>query len=60
MAMTAEAARKLSDQYREEIKNLEKEYGTGVRPSWVSTDVAIARQRSKYYAVLARDIEHGN
>lgn len=30
--------------YKEKIDRLIKQYGTGVRPSWVSTDLAIDQQ----------------
>lgn len=32
--------------YEREQTDLKHQYGTGVRPSWVSTDLAIAAQRA--------------
>jgi len=58
MAMTAAVALHLSNYYRNEAKKLEAEHGTGVRPAWVSTDIHIALQQSKYYAALAKDLKH--
>jgi hypothetical protein len=40
--------------YERDAANLEAQYGSGVRPSWVSTDISIARERARQYREAAR------
>ena len=41
-AMTAADWRKAAASYRAKIASLHAQYGTGVRPGWISTDIVLA------------------
>lgn len=49
-------ANKMAEHYEKEAEGLIAQHGTGVRPSWVSTDLAIANQRAKSYRDLAASL----
>lgn len=54
---TKEQAEKMAEMYEREAQSLINQYGTGVRPSWVSTDLAIANDRAAKYRKLADSIK---
>ena len=54
---TKEQAENLAEMYEREVQSLINQYGTGVRPSWVSTDFAIANDRATKYRNLADSIK---
>lgn len=43
--------------YEKNVEDLIKQYGTGVRPSWVSTDLAIVEDRIQYWKAQIKDLE---
>lgn len=43
--------------YRAQVEHLEKHYGTGTRPSWVSTDISILKAKIKFYENLLKEDE---
>lgn len=47
--MTLDEAKKMYQMYDKQYDDIEKRYGTGVRPSWVSTDLAILGEKIRYY-----------
>jgi len=55
--MTLEEAKSIHQMYKQRYDDLIKRYGTGVRPSWVSTDLAIEGERMRYYAKLVEELE---
>ena len=55
--MTLEEAKSMYQMYKQRYDDLIKRYGTGVRPSWVSTDLAIEGERMRYYAKIVEEIE---
>jgi hypothetical protein len=55
--MTLEEAKSMYQMYKQRYDDLIKRYGTGVRPSWVSTDLAIEGERMRYYAKLVEELE---
>lgn len=44
---------RFAELHEAEVKSLEAKHGTGVRPSWVSTDIAIAEMRAKAWREAA-------
>ena len=44
----------LAAAYERDAASLETQYGTGVRPGWVSTDISIARERARQYREAAQ------
>ena len=54
---TKEQAEKIAEMYEREAQSLINQYGTGVRPSWVSTDLARAEGRAMEYRKLADSIK---
>lgn len=55
--MTLEEAKNMYQMYKKSYDDLIKRYGTGVRPSWVSTDLAIEGERVRHYAKLVEELE---
>jgi len=55
--MTLEEAKSMYQMYKQRYDDLIKRYGTGVRPSWVSTDLAIEGERMRYYAKIVEELE---
>ena len=55
--MTLEEAKSIHQMYKQRYDDLIKRYGTGVRPSWVSTDLAIEGERMRYYAKIVEELE---
>ena len=45
--------------YEKEAQRLIDQYGTGVRPSWVSCALGIAQHHATLYRKLADDLEGG-
>lgn len=43
--------------YEKNVEDLIKQYGTGVRPSWVSTDLAIVEDRIQYWKAQVKELE---
>lgn len=43
--------------YEKNVDDLIKQYGTGVRPSWVSTDLAIVEDRIEYWKAQVKEFE---
>lgn len=43
--------------YQKNVEDLIKQYGTGVRPSWVSTDLAIVGDRIEYWKAQVKELE---
>ena len=56
--MTLEEAKSIHKMYKQRYDDLIKRYGTGVRPSWVSTDLAIEGQLMRSYAKLIEELEN--
>lgn len=56
IAETVANAEKMAEHYEEAAKRLIAQYGTGVRPGWVSTDLAIAQERAASYRKLVSEI----
>lgn len=54
---TKETAIRLAERYEREVQSLIDKYGSGVRQSWVSTDIAIAQDRARRYRELADSIK---
>ena len=54
---TKEQAEKIAKMYEREAQSLINQYGTGVRPSWVSTDLARADGQAMKYRKLADSIK---
>ena len=52
-----EEAKSMMHSYQQDIKNLKERYGTGVRPSWVSTDIAIAADNVRKFMELIETME---
>lgn len=52
-----EQAKHDHDRCMKEYNNIKRQYGTGVRPSWVSTDLAILWNRIQGYAETIKDLE---
>jgi hypothetical protein len=50
-----EIAVSMMRRYKREIDSLKERYGTGVRPSWVSTDLALAWDAYQSYERVALD-----
>jgi hypothetical protein len=55
--MTLEEAKNMYQMYKQRYDDIIKRYGTGVRPSWVSTDLAIEGERMRHYAKLVEELE---
>jgi len=55
--MTLEEAKSIHQMYKQRYDDLIKRYGTGVRPSWVSTDLAIEGERMRHYAKIVEGLE---
>jgi len=55
--MTLEEAKSMYQMYKQRYDDLIKRYGTGVRPSWVSTDLAIEGECMRHYAKLVEELE---
>ena len=55
--MTLEEAKGMMQSYQQDIKRLRERYGTGVRPSWVSTDIAIAADNVQKFMKLIETME---
>ena len=55
--MNLEEAKSMYKMYKQRYDDLIKRYGTGVRPSWVSTDLAIEGERMRYYAKIVEELE---
>ena len=55
--MTLEEAKSMYQMYKQRYDDIIKRYGTGVRPSWVSTDLAIEGERMRYYAKIVEGLE---
>jgi len=60
IAETIENAEKMAVHYEEQAAALIKEYGTGVRPAWVSTDLGIAHERASSYRKMAEELREAN
>ena len=52
-----EEAKSMMRSYQQDIKNLQERYGTGVRPSWVSTDIALAADNVQKFMKLIETME---
>lgn len=52
-----EEAKSMMHSYEQDIKRLRERYGTGVRPSWVSTDIAIAADNVQKFMKLIETME---
>ena len=52
-----EEAKSMMHSYQQDIKNLQERYGTGVRPSWVSTDIALAADNVQKFMKLIETME---
>lgn len=57
IAETIANAEKMAEHYEDEALGLIDQYGTGVRPGWVSTDLAIAQERAASYRKLVAEIK---
>lgn len=55
--MDLQQAKNMHQMYKQRYDDLIKRYGTGVRPSWVSTDLAIEGERMRHYAKLVEELE---
>jgi hypothetical protein len=55
--LTAEQYRKMAQGKRDEAQRLIDQYGQGVRPSWVSTDLALAYEAARRYDNTATTLE---
>lgn len=53
---TAQEFRNFAARHRAEAKRLQEQY-PGVRPGWVSTDIAIALHRAESYEAEAAELE---
>jgi len=42
---------------RKDAADLIAQYGHGVRPSWVSTELALAQDQARRYTLLAKELE---
>ena len=58
--MTLEEAKNMYQMYKNRYDDLIKRYGTGVRPSWVSTDLEIEGMHMQYYARMVKELEEAN
>lgn len=54
---TRETALSMAEHYEKEAQRLIDQYGTGVRPSWVSCDLGIAQHNAARYRKLADDLK---
>jgi hypothetical protein len=57
IAETIAHAEQMAEHYEGEAQCLIDQYGTGVRPGWVSTDLAIAQKRAASYRKLVAEIK---
>lgn len=55
--MDLQQAKNMHQMYKQRYDDLIKRYGTGVRPSWVSTDLAIEGERMRHYAKIVEGLE---
>lgn len=55
--MDLQQAKSMYQMYKQRYDDLIKRYGTGVRPSWVSTDLAIEGERMRHYAKIVEELE---
>lgn len=58
--MTLEEAKSMYQMYNKQYDDIEKRYGTGVRPSWVSTDLAILGEKIRYCKNVIEKLEQDN
>ena len=58
--MTYEEAKATLKYHEGVIKRLEEEHGTGVRPSWVSTDIALAHHYAAQARMVVEEMEKVN
>lgn len=56
--MTLEEAKNRHKMYKQRYDDIINRYGTGVRPSWVSTDLAIEGERMRHYAKIVEELEN--
>lgn len=54
--LTKATALSMAEHYEKEAQSLIDQYGTGVRPSWVSCDLSIAQHNAARYRKLADDL----
>lgn len=52
-----DTAKKLAEHYEGEVERLIHKYGTGVRPGWVSADLAIYEMRRDQYRNLVNRLK---
>lgn len=55
--MDLQQAKNMYQMYKQRYDDIIKRYGTGVRPSWVSTDLAIEGERMRHYAKIVEGLE---
>jgi len=55
--MTRQQALDMAAHYDKEVQGLIDRYGTGVRPSFVSADIAMAQASANRYRQLADDLK---
>lgn len=55
--MDLQEAKSMYQMYKQRYDDLIKRYGTGVRPSWVSTDLEIEGMGMRHYAKLVEELE---
>lgn len=55
--MTRQQALDMAAHYDKEVQGLIDRYGTGVRPSFVSADIAMAQASADRYRQLADDLK---
>ncbi len=58
--MTPDHLRKAAQRERDAAQRIIDQYGQGVRPGWVSTDLAIHYERARQYDLRATQIEAGS
>ena len=61
--MTAEEKRQLAERmiaiFNSKNTGLINRYGTGVRPSWLSAEIAMNDQQAEYYKKIIQNIDAG-
>lgn len=53
--MTRQQCLDAAERSDREVQRITEQYGTGVRPSWVSCDIGIAQARAARYRQMAED-----
>lgn len=59
IAETIADAENMAEQYERDVQRLSEQY-PGVRPGWVSTDIAIAQSRAATYRKMVEELKEAS